>query len=127
MTGRTWILVAGLFVLALAVTVGVLLATRAVLRRRLRMWARNSLWRFRARVDRYKLVERDRIREALLQDPVVLSAIEAHVALHGAAESQVRIRVNQYIDEIIPFFNVLSYYRIGYNLARLTIDRKSVV
>ena len=121
MTARAWLLAAGLFALALVVSVSVLLATQAVLRRRLRMWARNSLWRFRARVDRYKLVERDRIREALLQDPVVLSAIEAHVALHGAAESQVRIRVNQYIDEIVPFFNVLSYYRLGYNLARLTI------
>ena len=32
------------------------------------------------------------------------------------------MRVNQYIDEIVPFFNVLSYYRIGYNLARLLIN-----
>ena len=32
------------------------------------------------------------------------------------------MRVNQYIDEIVPFFNVLSYYRIGYNTARLLIN-----
>jgi glycerol-3-phosphate O-acyltransferase len=102
-------------------TASILLGTKAVLRRRLRMWARNALWQFRGRVDRYKLVERDRIREALLKDPVVLTAIEAHAALHGSADSQVRLKVNQYIDEIVPFFNVLSYYRIGYNLARLTI------
>ena len=121
MNPRTWLLAIGLFLGALIVTVGVLLGSRAVLRHRLRNWARNALWQFRGRVDRYKLVERDRIREALLQDPTVLAAIDTHAALHGMAESQVRIRVNQYIDEIVPFFNVLSYYRIGYNLARLTI------
>jgi glycerol-3-phosphate O-acyltransferase len=120
-TLRTWLLAAGLFLLVMLATAGFLLGTKAVLRRRLRNWARNALWQFRGRVDRYKLVERDRIREALLQDPAVLAAIEAHSATHGMVESEVRIRVNQYVDEIVPFFNVLSYYRIGYNLARLTI------
>ncbi len=63
------------------------------------------------RVDRYKLVERDRIREALLFDSVVIEAISQHAALHRQPESEVRVRVNQYVDEIVPFFNVLSYYR----------------
>jgi len=30
----------------------------------------------------------------------------------------VRRRVEQYVDEIVPQLNVLSYYKIGYNLAR---------
>ena len=121
MTVPSWLPAAGLFLLVLSATAGVLLATQTMFRRRLRDWARHALWQFRARVDRYKLVERDRIRESLLRDPGILAAIGEHAALHGAAESQVRIKVNQYIDEIVPFFNVLSYYRIGYNLARLTI------
>jgi glycerol-3-phosphate O-acyltransferase len=100
----------------------VLLATRAVLRRRLRRWARHALWEFRARIDRYKLVERDRIREVLLADPVLESAIREHAAEHRVAEPEARRRVNQYLDEIVPFFNVLSYYRVGYNLSRLLIN-----
>lgn len=122
MTGRGWFLVLGLFLLAAFTTAGILLGTRAVLRRRLRRWARNALRQFQARTDRYKLVERDRIREALLQDPQILAAIAQYAEEHGTAESQVRIRVNQYVDEIVPFFNVLSYYRFGYNLSRLLIN-----
>jgi glycerol-3-phosphate O-acyltransferase len=121
-TARGWLLALGLFVLTAIASAGILLGTRAVLRRRLRRWTRNALWQFRARTDRYKLVERDRIREALLQDPQVVAAIAQHAADQGTAESQVRIRVNQYVDEIVPFFNVLSYYRFGYNLSRLLIN-----
>jgi glycerol-3-phosphate O-acyltransferase len=99
-----------------------MLWTRAAVRRRMRGWARHALLQFRARVDRYKLVDRDRIREALLSDPAVLTAIRQHAAERGKAESQVRIQVNHYVDEIVPFFNVLSYYKLGYNLSRLLIN-----
>lgn len=122
MSVRGWLLLLGLFLVAVIAAAGLLLGTRAVLRRRLRMWARNALWQFRARTDRYKLVERDRIREALLQDPQVEAAIARYAEENGTAESQVRIRVNQYVDEIVPFFNVLSYYKLGYNLSRLLIN-----
>jgi glycerol-3-phosphate O-acyltransferase len=99
----------------------VALARRAV-RNRLRSWARHAVFQFRARIDRYKLVQRERIREALLHDPAILEAIGTHARLHRQPERVVRIRVNQYIDEIVPFFNVLSYYTLGYHLARLTIN-----
>lgn len=107
---------------ATAVGVTILLATSNALSRRLRRWAQGTMLQFRARTDRYKLVERDRIREALLQDPAVLHAIDVHAEQSGTAQSQVRIRVNEYIDEIVPFFSVLSYYRFGYNLSRLLIN-----
>ena len=122
MTPTHWFLVAALLLLAAGAGIAVLLASRAVLRRRLRRWARRALWEFRARTDRYKLVQRDRIREALVADPVIAAAIAEHATLHRMSEPQVRLRVNQYVDEIVPFFNVLSYYRIGYNLYRLLIN-----
>ena len=122
MTRFHWPPAIALLLLAALGALGVLFATRAVLRRRLRRWARHALWQFRARVDRYKLVERDRIRAALLTDPTVQSAIAEHAVVTGKAESQVRIVVNQYVDEIVPFFNVLSYYKFGYNLSRLIIN-----
>ena len=77
--------------------------------------------RFRTRVDRYKLVERDRIRDELLLDPEIHAAIGRHCREQKLPEQVVRHRVEKYIDEIVPFFNVLSYYRLGYNLARMLI------
>ncbi|HET7040839.1 MAG TPA: hypothetical protein VFI13_02425, partial [Gemmatimonadales bacterium] len=48
-------------------------------REALRAWGRGRLraavLRFRSRIDRYKLVERDRIRDALMLDPEVHAAI----------------------------------------------------
>jgi glycerol-3-phosphate O-acyltransferase len=41
---------------------------------------------------------------------------------HQLGELEVRVRVERYIDEILPFFNVLSYYRLGYNLAKMTLN-----
>ncbi len=100
----------------------ILLATRSALRHRLKRWAQRAVLQFRARTDRYKLVERDRIREALLQDPIVLQAIATHAGQYVLADVQVRVKVNEYIDEIVPYFSVLSYYRFGYNLSRLLIN-----
>jgi glycerol-3-phosphate O-acyltransferase len=117
-----WLLALGSALVLLTAGLVLLLGTRAVLRARLRRWAQHVLLEFRARTDRYKLVERERIREALFRDEKVQAAIREHTALHGTAEAQVRLRVNQYIDEIVPFFNVLSYYKLGYNLSRLLIN-----
>jgi glycerol-3-phosphate O-acyltransferase len=117
-----WILGTGTAVLLTAAGLGILLGTKAVLRARLKRWAKRALLQFRARTDRYKLVERDRIREALFRDARIEDAIREHAKLHGTAESQVRMLVNQYIDEIVPFFSVLSYYKLGYNLSRLLIN-----
>ena len=35
------------------------------------------------------------------------------------SESQTRRQVELYVDEIVPFFDVLSYYKLGYNIARM--------
>ena len=116
-----WSLVA----LAALVAGGVVLWGIRSTREAIRAWARGrahaAVLRFRTRIDRYKLVERDRIRDALMLDPEVHSAIARHCRDHGLPEPEVRHRVERYIDEIVPYFNVLSYYRLGYNLARVLI------
>ena len=117
-----WVLGIGTVLLLAALAIWLLLATRTMLRARLRRWAKRALLEFRARTDRYKLVQRDRIREALLQDPQVEEAIRQFAAERGMADSRVRVQVNHYIDEIVPFFNVLSYYKLGYNVSRLLIN-----
>ena len=112
----------GIALLALAGVIWLTRRTHAAVLGRMRRSGRRAVHQFRARLDRYKLVERDIIREQLLHDPEILAAIKRHAEEYEEAESQVRVRVNQYIDEIVPFFNVLSYYRIGYNTARLLIN-----
>ena len=44
------------------------------------------------------------------------------MAEHGLSENAVRRQVRKYLDEIIPHFNVLSYYKIGYNLAKILVN-----
>jgi glycerol-3-phosphate O-acyltransferase len=80
-----------------------------------------ALHQFRVRLDRYKLVRRRTVRDALLADTEVLQAIEQHTREQGSTLADGRANVERYVDEIIPYFNVLSYYRLGYNLARLLI------
>jgi glycerol-3-phosphate O-acyltransferase len=41
---------------------------------------------------------------------------------HRVGELETRIRVERYIDEILPFFNVLSYYKFGYNASRVLLN-----
>jgi glycerol-3-phosphate O-acyltransferase len=43
------------------------------------------------------------------------------MAEHGLSEQVVRRQVRKYLDEIIPHFNVLSYYTLGYNLAKILV------
>jgi len=104
----------GIVLLVLAGVIWLSRRTHAAVLERMRRSGRRAIPQFRGRLDRYKLVERDIIREQLLHDPEILAAIERHAQEYEEAESQVRMRVNQYIDEIVPFFNVLSYYRIGF-------------
>ncbi len=82
--------------------------------------ALRAIHEFRARLTRYKLQERRLAREALADDPAITAAVQAHMAEHGMSEQAVRRQVRKYLDEIIPHFNVLSYYRVGYNLAKIT-------
>jgi len=44
------------------------------------------------------------------------------MAEHGMSERAVRRQVRRYLDEIIPHFNVMSYYKVGYNLAKIIVN-----
>ncbi len=122
MTFLDWLLLAAAALLAAGLTLRLTRATTAALRARLRRSARRALRDFQARIARFKLVSRRAIHDELILDPVVVEAMREHRRAHGLTELEVRVRVEQYIDEILPFFNVLSYYRLGYNLAKLTLN-----
>ena len=106
---------AGAMLLALA---ALTLLSIAWLSRRARTAARRTIHQFGVRLERYKLMSRRVIRAELLSDPAIGEALAEHCRAHGISQLEARVRVEQYVEEIVPFFNVLSYYRVGYNLAR---------
>ncbi len=122
MSGRDWLLLIPALVLAAALTLWLFRRTISLLRERLRRRAITTVFRFRTHLARYKLVERTVIRAELLHDSVVLEAIAAHAKTSGKPVADVERHVAMYIDEIVPFFNILAYYGIAYNLSRLLIN-----
>lgn len=91
-------------------------------RNRLRRAARRVLHQFRIRLARYHLQQRRLVREAVLADPIVLAAMRDHAQAHETSEARVRHRVERYVDEIVPHLNILTYYKFGYNLAKLLVN-----
>ena len=116
----------GAFLVAVAVAGAIIVwfkrATTSVLRNRMRAWGRRTLRQFQSRVSRYKLVSRRAIHDELILDPVIVAAMRDYMKEKRLTEAETRLRVEQYIDEILPFFNVLSYYKLGYNVAKLILN-----
>lgn len=83
---------------------------------------RRALLRFRARVDRFKLTGRNAVRDRLLGDPVIAEAVRAHAAAAGESIPASWRRVETYVHEIVPFFNVVAYYQIGYRAAKWVLN-----
>ncbi len=78
--------------------------------------------RFKARVNRFKLTQKKFIRTMLLADSAIEVAVKAHAAEHGEPEAATWKRVDRYIDEIVPHFNIFAYYRAGYVASRTVLN-----
>jgi glycerol-3-phosphate O-acyltransferase len=76
-----------------------------------------ALLRYEARVDRFKLATRAHVRERLVDDDVIADAVRMHAAVTGTSQHEAWRKVHAYIREIVPFFNVIAYYQIGYRLS----------
>jgi len=83
------------------------------LRRRFKRSALRAFRRSHGRLDRFKLTRKGVIREMLLADAEIAAAVAQHSSEHKIGEAQTWRRVEEYIDEIVPFFNLLTYYKIG--------------
>ena len=97
-------------------------AIAVMLRRRASRLALRAVHRAGARIDRFKLTKKSFIRETLLADERIADAVREHAAEHAIAPAQAWKRVETYIDEIVPFFNILSYYRIGLVVGRVLLN-----
>jgi len=99
----------------------VAVATAAILGWYARRSGRRALLQFRARVDRFKLASRKSVRSRLLADSAIAAAVRDHAATRNVSEADAWRQVGKYVNEIVPFFNVVAYYRIGYRMAEWTL------
>ena len=84
--------------------------------------AARAVLRFRARIARFKLYGRKFVRAQLLDDPRIAEAVREHAESTGASEREAWARVEGYIQEIVPFFNIIAYYAIGYRAAHWVLN-----
>jgi len=91
-------------------------------RRTIRRAALAAIHRFRVRLQRYELQQHRLAREALMADAAVAAAVRQHATETGLPAAAVWRRVATYIDEIVPHFNVLSYYKLGYNVSKVLLN-----
>ncbi|MGH7603946.1 MAG: 1-acyl-sn-glycerol-3-phosphate acyltransferase, partial [Gemmatimonadaceae bacterium] len=75
-----------------------------------------------ARIDRFKLTAKPFVRATLLQDPAIGAAVAEHSAETPLSEAATWKLVESYIDEIVPFFNILTYYKVGLVVSRLLLN-----
>ena len=113
MTAAVWILGAGVGLAALAI-IGI--------RKRASRIAVRAVHRSGARIDRFKLTRKPFIRETLLADPIIADAVKEHAREQGISEERTWQRVEEYIDEIVPFFNILTYYKFGLVVSRTLLN-----
>ena len=107
--------------LPLAIAVAVAAATLWLWRRWTAKLARRALLRFRARIDRFKLTGKRYIVQSLLADERIAEAGRAHADEHGLERAQVWRRVERYLDEIVPSFNLFMYYQFGYAISKAAL------
>ena len=75
-----------------------------------------------ARIDRFKLASRMHVRALLMDDDVIHDAVREHAESTGTPQHEAWRAVDGYIREIVPFFNVVAYFHIGYRLAGWLLD-----
>lgn len=92
------------------------------LRDRINRSALRSLKKRGSRIDRFKLTSRPRIRAVLLENEVIGRAVHSHARDNGVSEAEAWKLVETYIDEIVPFFSILAYYRFGYIVSRAILN-----
>src|SRR5262245_23373256 len=84
--------------------------------------ALRAVRRHGGRLDRFKLTSKQYITASLLADEQVAEAVAQHADASGLAEDDVWELVEKYVDEIVPHFNPLAYYRFGYGVSRVLLN-----
>jgi len=120
----SWLAPAAVLGAAVLAVVALLAAgfVRRAVRRSTDRAARRVVHRFGARINRFKLTRKPAVRAALLADAEVALAVAEHAREHALPEAEVWRRVDEYVDEIVPHFDVLAYYKFGYAASRVCLN-----
>jgi glycerol-3-phosphate O-acyltransferase len=94
----------------------------AWIRGRLYRSVREYLEKNDIRLDKYKLMHKIAVKQDLLNDSEIHQAIIEHAQEKNIKIQDVQDQVEEYIEEIVPFFNLLSYYKIGYWVANFFLN-----
>lgn len=92
------------------------------LRRRMRRATLRAMRRFRVRLNRWKLSPKNEIRDELMKDAVIIEAIVEHARENGTKLAEAEARAELYIDEIVPSFQIFSYYVFFANVVRWVLS-----
>src|SRR5690349_4891233 len=86
-------------------------------------WGKRSARRLqrerRIRIDKFKLKRRHaEIELEVFGSPEIVRAVQSYAKEHHVSVEQAREQARKYLQEIVPKFNLLAYYRIGAPVAR---------
>ncbi len=84
--------------------------------------AQEFVERHQVQIARFQFANKLLVRQTLLNDPDIHAATAIHARDAHCSLEEARTRVETYVEEIVPAFNFISYYKIGYPLARLCIN-----
>ncbi len=68
--------------------------------------------------DSFRHTHRVVVKEQVLADPGLVRAMVERAEEDGVGVAVVRTKVREWLDEIVPQFNLLAYYKVGYALGR---------
>ncbi len=80
-----------------------------------------TLRRFKIEIDRFKLTRQSAVKTLLNHDHAIWTQVE-QMALEGENREELRVKVNTYVEEIVPFFKPLIYFKFGRTLAGTVLN-----
>ena len=78
--------------------------------------------RLQLRIPAFQRTRRQVLVDRLTYDPVVMQAVEARAEASNLPREALIGEVRRYAREIVPSFNAYAYFRVGYFLARRTVQ-----
>lgn len=89
---------------------------------RLRRSTQDFVRRHDVRLDQFKFMNKAYIEAELQNDPELNVRIVAAAQAEGRTVLEIREQVSEWIDEIVPLFNLSSYFKLGQPLARAALN-----
>lgn len=90
--------------------------------RRLTRSVRILIKQYDTKLDKYKFMNKFIVKQELMNDEDIHTEILVHAREHDMDILDVDDLVEEYIEEIVPFFNLLSYYKIGYAISNMFLN-----